>query len=160
MSILRLDEEPVLFLAGETGANEGESAFESSAVQVHLHMPVGEGLLHALRRVLAGEDVVVRPLVPNRDAAGSVLPFLDLPFESGIVEGMVFDLHREPFHGRVHDGFLGHGPTLEHSVHFETQIIMEVGGVMLLNHKDGTRRGWVVSLHMEIIGPGDAKRIV
>jgi hypothetical protein len=37
---------------------------------------------------------------------------------------------------------------------------MEASGVMLLNHKDGTRRDWVVFLHMEIIGPGDAKRIV
>jgi len=109
---------------------------------------------------LAGEDVVVRPVVPDQDAAGSVLPFLDLPFESGIVEGMIFDLHREPLHRRIHDGFLGHGPALEHSAHLETKIIVEVSGVMLLNHENGGRRTCGISFHREIIRPGKVIRIV
>src|SRR5579862_4486237 len=45
---------------------------------------------------------------------------------------MIFDLHGKTLVSGVKRRTLGHGPRFQHAFHFETEVIMQAGGVVLL----------------------------
>ncbi|MNI85317.1 hypothetical protein D3C73_1422970 [compost metagenome] len=57
----------------------------------------------------------------------------DTAFERGVRQRMVFDVHRQALDRGVQRRSLGHGPTLQCAVEFQAKVIVQVGGVVLLN---------------------------
>ena len=73
--------------------------------------------------------------IPEHDGATTVLSLWDRALESVVVDGMIFDLHRESLQRRVETRTLRNGPALHHSVQLETEIEVEVAGSVLLDHE-------------------------
>ena len=49
---------------------------------------------------------------------------------------MIFDLHGEPFDGRVEARPFGNGPAFENAVEFEPKVVMQVAGGCFLNDEE------------------------
>src|SRR5581483_9559065 len=77
----------------------------------------------------------VRAFVPDDDFAASVLALGNGTFKRSVVEGVIFDLNRQPLVGGVHGRSLRHGPGLQHPVEFQTQVVVQASGCVLLHHK-------------------------
>ena len=56
------------------------------------------------------------------------------PSKFGILDGMIFHLHREALHGRIERGALRHGPGEKYAAPFQTKIIMQVRGHVFLHN--------------------------
>src|SRR5882724_3673236 len=61
---------------------------------------------------------------------------------------MIFYHHGQPFVGGVEGRTLGNGPALQHSIHFQPEVIMKMRGGMLLHHELKRR-----SLNLSSLGP-------
>ena len=77
---------------------------------------------------------LVRALVPNRDAPGTIFAFWNCSLECPEFQVMILDLNRQTFHA----GFFGqpfwNSPALEHAVLFEPKIKMMTPRVMFLDN--------------------------
>ena len=82
--------------------------------------------------VAAGESLFGRSIaprfpvaaVPELDRAAAVLALRDGPFEIAIIQGVIFDLDREPFVCWIQRWPARHRPGLEHAIQLETQIVV------------------------------------
>ncbi len=103
------------------------AAVQPLAVQRELQVALRQALLrrHALRRPVAA--------VPQLHRAAAVLALGDGALEVAVVERVVLDLHGQALVVRVERGAAGHRPGLEHAVEFEPQVVMQPGGVVLLD---------------------------
>lgn len=63
------------------------------------------------------------------------MPFGDSALERGVIQGMVFDMHRQSFHMRVEAWAFGYGPALKRAVELEAKILVEPDGVVFLHAK-------------------------
>jgi hypothetical protein len=52
---------------------------------------------------------------------------------------MILDRDREPLDGRVERGALRHGPRLQHLIDLETEVVMKLGGPVLLDDEEVAR---------------------
>src|SRR5690606_8157886 len=101
---------PVAYHRGRRGNPPGPSTAVASTGGIHaMDQPVVvvgvDERVPALRRSLSVEDDLdlpvvpsftdVRAVVPDGHGARAVLASRDLPFEGGVLEGVVFGLHRE-----------------------------------------------------------------
>ena len=104
-----------------------------------------EGKLEiALRQhLLGGPRSVQLPIaaVPQHDRAAAILTLGNGTFEVAIIKWMVFDLDRKPLVMGIERRPFGHGPGFENAIQFEPQIVVEAGGVVLLDDKAATGRG-------------------
>ena len=72
-------------------------------------------------------------LVPDHDGAAAVLAFGDDAFEAAVFHGVVFDLDGEALVGDDIAGALGDGPAFEDAVPAEAEVVVKVGGGVLLD---------------------------
>ena len=131
MVVMVLDQQPIGALATVavvTHPNEHEASVQPLAVQHELEV----ALLHRLFRRLAALRLPVAP-IPEHDRAATILALRDRAFEITIVERVVLDLDREPLVARIERRPLGYRPGFEHAVEFEAEIVMEPGGIVLLD---------------------------
>jgi len=126
--VLLLDEQPVVLLPGETGADEGKAPRELLARDLDLHRAHCEHRLEA--RVSPRPE---RAAIPDDDSSRAVLALRDRALEAGVVQRMVLDLDGEPPVRRIEARPLRNGPTLEDAAGFQAQIVVQVAGVVFLN---------------------------
>ncbi len=77
--------------------------------------------------------------VPHHDRAAAILAFGNHAFKLEIFEWMVFDVDGKSLLGWVEAGSLGDGPTLEHAVQLQTEIVVQSPGLMLLHDESPLR---------------------
>src|SRR5207237_10873737 len=65
----------------------------------------------------------------------AVLALRDRPLEAVVLDWMIFHLHRETLDRGIGARSFRHRPTLHHAVELETQIVMQSGRRVLLNHE-------------------------
>src|SRR5690606_16451165 len=68
----------------------------------------------------------------------TVLPSGDDSLKRSVGQWMVFNLNGQPLLARSNVGPLGHGPTQQDACVLKSQVIMQMGGSMLLHDKHGT----------------------
>ena len=78
---------------------------------------------------------LVRAVVPNRDASGTIFTLSNRSLESSELQVMILDLNGQTFHA----GFFGQAfrdsPALKHAILFEPKIKMMTPRVMFLDNK-------------------------
>jgi len=79
--------------------------------------------------------VGVGPSIPQHDGAAAVLALGDGPLERVVLDGVILHLHRQPLDRRIEAGTLGYGPALHDSVELQPQVVVQVAGRVLLDHK-------------------------
>src|SRR5476651_429551 len=73
--------------------------------------------------------------IPKHDGAPAVLALGDRAFEGGIRERMIFHLNGKSLLALAQGQALRHGPGLQHAINGKSQIVMQVRGIVLLNHE-------------------------
>ena len=73
--------------------------------------------------------------VPQHDRAAAIFLLGNDAFEFGIGQGMVFGAHRKAFDIGIGRGALGHRPAFQHPVHFQPEVPVKPGGVVLLDYE-------------------------
>ena len=73
------------------------------------------------------------PLVPKHHGAPAIFSLRNDAFEAPVFERMIFDLHRQPFLGRVEVRPLGNGPAFQHTIQFQTKVVVQMRSCVLLN---------------------------
>lgn len=71
--------------------------------------------------------------IPEHDGPTAILAVWNDAFEAAVFQRVIFDLHRETLHGRIEVGSFGDRPTLEHAIEFQTEVVVKVGGIVLLD---------------------------
>ena len=79
--------------------------------------------------------------VPQHDRAAAILTLGNRPFEVAVIERMIFDLDRKPLVMGIERRPFGDSPGFENAIQLEPQIVVEAGGVVLLNDESATGRG-------------------
>src|SRR5205085_2409993 len=123
--VVLLDQQPVLRVAVEMRRDERPLPLQPTSVQ-----PDGQAAVALLL------DQLVRPLVPDLDAAGAVLPLRDLAFEGGVVERVVLDVNGERSLPRLERHPLRNGPARERAVPLQAEVVVEPAGVVPLDDED------------------------
>ena len=113
-----------------------KSAMQSLALEGELEIALRQRLLGGLRSL--GLPIAA---VPQHDRAAAILTLGDRPFEVAIIERMIFDLDRKPLVMRVERRPFGHSPGFENAIQLEPQIVVQAGGVVLLDDEAATGRG-------------------
>src|SRR5205814_8398853 len=80
-------------------------------------------------------DHFIRAQVPHHDRAGAVFVRRNHAFKLQIVDRMIFGFESRMRFVRFHRQTFWHGPRLEHVVHFETEIVMQVTCRVLLHYE-------------------------
>src|SRR5262245_38484123 len=127
--VLLLHQQPVLLRAGtrtESHSNEMKCSRELLAVELELEVTFAETTERISQRC-------PRAAVPDEHGAAAVLALRDDSLEPAVFDGMVLDLHGEPFLGGVETRSLRDGPALQDSIHLEAKIVMEPRGGVLLH---------------------------
>jgi len=136
--VVLLDEQPggLGLFGARLHADERPLALELAAVEDELQRAVAQ----------AGVDVGIGglglpgALVPQHDGAPAILARGDDAFEAAVLHGVVLDLDGEPLVGDDVAGALGDGPALEHAIPAEAEVVVQMGGSVLL-HAEGELRG-------------------
>ena len=128
MLVALLDQQPrLLFLAlTPMHAHQRPAAFELVAVQAKLQVPLAQ----ALARIALGLPLAA---VPYDHLAGAVLPRRDRALEAGVVQRVVFHMHRHALVGGVEARPLGHGPALQRAVELEAEVVVQAARMVLLH---------------------------
>ena len=77
--------------------------------------------------------------VPEHHGAPAILTLGDNAFKAAILHGMILDLHCQSLNRGVQVRPFGHCPTFEDPVEFQTKIVVQTRGVMLLHDKGKLR---------------------
>src|SRR5262249_23270326 len=120
------DHEPVLRRAAHSG--EGPAAPELVAAEFDLQAASFE-----LRQGRLGLRGAVAPMVPDDHRSGPVVVPRYHSLEVGILEGVVLHMDRQAPHLGPDRWSLGYRPALEHSVHLQTDVVVEAPSGMLLD---------------------------
>ncbi|MNP00467.1 hypothetical protein D3C76_922580 [compost metagenome] len=88
---MRLDQHPLLFLAGQVCAKQIPGAVEFFALQAKAQLAFGVGLAGV---AFGFPDAAV----PDDDVACAVVAFGNVAFEIGVVQGVIFDMHGQAAH--------------------------------------------------------------
>src|SRR5262249_48428354 len=122
-----LDQQPVVALlaAGAAYAHQVPHSLELLAREFEVELALGEPLVRI---------AVWRPhaAVPHQHGAAPVLALRNGALEILILDRMVFHLDREPLVAGYEARPLGDGPTLEHAVQLEAEVVMQAPRRVLL----------------------------
>src|SRR5579859_5871304 len=127
--IFLLDEKPVLvpgLIRTSVHADEHPATPELFALQPKLLVSLPVAFFRISRRDPGAS-------VPDDHVPSSVLPLRDDPFKSAVLEGVVLHMGGQALDRGVERRSFGNGPTLKHPVQFEAEIVMEPGGMVLLD---------------------------
>src|SRR5581483_10406499 len=69
-----------------------------------------------------------------------VVAFRDIAFEGSVVEWMIFHFHGESLARRIEARSFWNGPTDQHAIHFETEIVVQTCRVVALHAKEARTR--------------------
>ena len=129
--VVALDQEPILALLARLGAHPDQmpAAVEFLAAKLELEM----ALLQASVRVA---DRRPCSTIPDDDRATAIFALGDRSLEIGIFQRVVLDRDREPLLARNQARAAGHRPALEHAVQRQPKIVVQPGGVVLLDDED------------------------
>ena len=83
----------------------------------------------------------VPALVPQDDGAGAVVVLGDHALEVGVLDGVILDVHRQPFFVGADGRTLGNCPALQDAAHLQPQVIVQRPGGVLLDHEQTAGRG-------------------
>ncbi|MNF87253.1 hypothetical protein D3C84_697160 [compost metagenome] len=125
-TVLMLDQEPLLLLARHVRAHQVPQSGELLALQFELEPALGVGL----GRILLGNP---HASVPDDDITGTVVAFGDATFKGGVIQRMVFDMHRQALDLGVQRRSLGHRPAFERTVELQPEVVMQPGCIVLLD---------------------------
>ena len=73
--------------------------------------------------------------IPELHGAAAILAVRDRALEIAIQQRVVLDLYGQALLRRIERRPLGHRPGLEHAPPFEPQVVVQAGGVVLLDHE-------------------------
>ena len=136
-SILVLDQQPRFFVLASFAARAARPDLDQHKTASQL-FPVQRELQVAAFQLLQSRQVAFYlegPAVPDHHRARAVLPLRDHPFEAGIVQRVVFGLHRQPLVSRIKRRSLGDSPGLQHTLDLQAEIVVQAPGIMLLHDK-------------------------
>ncbi|MNJ45841.1 hypothetical protein D3C77_409530 [compost metagenome] len=126
LGVGRLDQQPLLFLAGQVGAKQVPDAGEFLALQAKAQLALGIVLV----RVAFGQP---HATVPDDDIAGAVVTFGDMAFKACVVQGVVFDMNGQAPHLGVQRRALGDGPAFQGAIELQAKVVVQVAGVVFLD---------------------------
>src|SRR5207249_3688712 len=75
--------------------------------------------------------------VPQHHRAPAVLSLGNDTLELRIVDGVIFNFHRQMFFTLLPGKPFRHRPGFQNSFHLQPEIVMQAAGIVLLNHKAG-----------------------
>src|SRR5438045_8967753 len=87
---------------------------------------------------VVGRDGSVRRVgaaIPKHDGAATVLSLRDRAFEGVVVDGVIFDLHRESLHRWIKAGPFRHRPAFHYAVEREPKTEKQVTAGVFLNEE-------------------------
>ncbi len=130
MVIDNLAEQPVLALLLRAWIHPHQQPFalHPLAVQDEMQMP----FLQCLARVLAG-DRLPGAVIPQHHRPAAIFLFGNRTLEIAISERVILGPHRQPLVLGIETWPLRHRPAFQDTVQLQPEIIMEAGGVMLLD---------------------------
>jgi len=76
---------------------------------------------------------LVRPLIPEHHAAPAIIARWNISLKCAVIERVVLHLHGECFARRVQTRPLRYSPTHQHAIHFQPEIVVQMGGIMPLH---------------------------
>src|SRR5450631_3461142 len=129
--VVLLDQEPglVAALAAVLAAvrlHQRPAALELLAIELELELAL----------CVAGGGVAFRDprsAIPQQHRSAAVLLRRNDALERSVLDGVIFDVHRQTLVGRVEAGALGHRPAQQYPVELEAKIVVEMAGGVLLN---------------------------
>jgi len=110
-----------------------------------LHLPLApssdialfNGLLHtSVIFLLFFPQIDICSRIPNNDGSSTIFILWNNTLEICIFHRMIFGGDCEPFFPRIGRGPLRHGPGLKNSIHFESKVVVQMAGIMLLNNEN------------------------
>jgi hypothetical protein len=139
MLVAMLDEEPIDPLAAvpiPSHSDEDEAAAEPVALEREFQVAL-------LELPLCAEFPLGLPeaAIPELDGAAAIFSLGDRSFEVSVSEGVIFHLDRKALVVRIERRPLRHCPGFEDAVELEPQIVVQPGGVVLLNDEAQAVRG-------------------
>src|SRR5216684_601008 len=75
------------------------------------------------------------PAVPYHHRSRAVIAFRNFPLEVGVVQRMIFNVHRQPLVGGALGRALWPGPGLQRPIDRQPEIVMQPRCLVLLNHE-------------------------
>ena len=78
---------------------------------------------------------VIRPGVPHHDGSSAVIAGGDRPFETSVIERVIFHFNGQAPLATTERKSFRDGPGLEDALHLQAKVIMQVRGRMLLDDK-------------------------
>ncbi|MNM83741.1 hypothetical protein D3C81_958090 [compost metagenome] len=126
LGIVGLDQQPLLLLAGQVGAKQVPDPREFLALQAKAQLALGIGRV----RIFFGDP---HTTVPDNHVTGAIMAFGDLPFEVGVVQRVVFDVHGQAPDLWVQRRALGDGPAFQGTVQLQAKVVVQVAGVVFLD---------------------------
>jgi hypothetical protein len=158
-----LDQEPVLavWLLLAAGPDQREPAAQLVALEVEQELSADEPRVGILHRDPAAD-------VPDDHGARPVVPLGDHPFEVGVLDRVILDLHRQPLLGRVQRGTLRYRPREQHAPPLEPQVVVEPARRVLLDDEQaGPRRvfaaerlGRAIGVSLRAVRAQTARRVL
>ncbi|MNE17462.1 hypothetical protein D3C80_1104440 [compost metagenome] len=140
LAIVGLDQHPLLFLASQVGTKQVPDTRQLFTLQAKAQLALGIGLA----RVAFG---LPEPPVPHDHVARAVMAFGDVPFETGVVQRMVFYMHGQAADLGVEGRALGNRPAFKGAIQLQAKVIVQVAGVVLLDAVlQPVSRPWVGTL--------------
>ena len=128
MGVADLTQQPVLALFAL-------SRFQPDQQPLALHpLAVDDEVEVAILQIVGGLafDRLPPTFVPQHDGAAAVFALGDDALEASIGQGVLLGAHGETLALRIGRGALGHRPALQHAIHFQAQVPVQAGGVVLL----------------------------
>ncbi len=129
--VLVLDQQPVGALATRAvkfHAHEDPAAAEPLAEKREFEIARRQGLLG--RAVAFGNPVTA---IPELDRSPAILALWNRTFEVAVIEWMILDFKGQTLVMGIERRAAGHRPGLEDAVQFEAEVVVQAGGVMLLD---------------------------
>jgi len=130
-AVLGLEHQP-LRLARLAAVGAHEVPLAAQLVPAELHHDVAPlPLLGELpfRHRIAGA------VVPDERVARAVLPVRDPALEAAVLQRVVLGLDGQPLDRRIVAGSLGHRPRGQSAVHLQAHVVVQAGGIVLVDHE-------------------------
>src|SRR5262249_26084067 len=132
--------------------DEVPAAFQALAVQLEIETPL-------LVATLGIPDRLPASSIPQHDGTAAIFASGNGAFEVAVGERMILDMHGEALVRRIEAWALCDGPALECAFQFQTEVVVQPAGSMLLDQIGATRRrdrriaSWLAGLREVPLGP-------
>lgn len=129
-AVICLDEQPLLLRAFH--ADERKATVQFFALDDKCDPPGTN----------AAADEIIRSVVPDKHASGTVMILGNDPLKRSIGERMILNMNGKALVMRVHGRPFRHSPRCKNAVHFEANVEMKMRGMMLMDDKGRHVQPW------------------